>query len=1083
MTGSAPPKVLVHPSFLRLEEELASRILALTGSGAAQHPILVAAPSDRMVRRIRESLADRLGAVIGVECLHYQALAYRVLGGGSRGRMLSTASAPLLETLVETLLAREPDSPLTRYGRSRPGAVRALTRLLSELREAGLGSNALDSGPPAITSLLRAYDDAMGSLAEPGAPGDAGWGDRSEIFRRAAEHAGELPPFRAVFAYGAYELVGINLDLLRALPSREGIHYLIPADPDAPAWAYARTFIERHLEAPIEVLPDSGPDIFVDAARSLWSPEAPDPLPEGKLTWIDVQGPEAELTVAARLALSWIETGVPPWEIGIVARTLDPYRALAETVFERHQLPVDASLSLPLSRHPAIRAFLLLVRILGRDFERQPVIELVRSPLFRKPELSEEEGRGWRPGAWDQWSRAYGITRGVESWTEMLPQLLESQNPRPWIESDSGELERFESRRSAEAASARLLGGVIDRLAKEREAWDRCGSGDDHRAFLRELGERWIRGLDKEGVKDPRDGEVATAWLAVLDEIAGLQGIRNAVRTPGNQEVREVLEFVERSLEESQLPWKNPNGVSFLDFRQARGLSYRHLVVIGCNDGWLPNPSRELPFLTDDVREGLRARTGKPLPLKREAPMEERLLFAQAVTAARDSLTILWQRADAEGKVRAPSPYSREIRRWLPQPPGAALVSVPTHPARNAMWLGNRTGLLTREEAVILAAEAGRTDPVNGVARVLGSLDPELTTALGPSLEMIRRIERFQTDDLAYDGWVETGDTGGRAFSASSLKMLGNCPQTFFFRYVLGVKPLREVNRAYRLDARELGTHVHALLEAVYSDLRDQGHLDGHADRKTLTAAGRAALEKHWESLIAPLGRRLRQQFPLLFQTTQEFWRDETERFLEKDLIRIAEAGHSDFSFETSWNRVIPGDEGEPLSFTGIADRVCRSEAEGWLISDYKTGGNLEKWIEAPKMLRLNQVQLPLYVVLAEAQGKTDADAEALGLGPSFMPDRGFVRTDPVVLEHEKFRDLKDSFLESLTILGNMARNGKFPFRSGFHCTWCEFAGACRKNHYPSRKRVETDPRYRDYFLVQKKSSKAKSIDDLRESS
>jgi hypothetical protein len=223
------------------------------------------------------------------------------------------------------------------------------------------------------------------------------------------------------------------------------------------------------------------------------------------------------------------------------------------------------------------------------------------------------------------------------------------------------------------------------------------------------------------------------------------------------------------------------------------------------------------------------------------------------------------------------------------------------------------------------------------------------------------------------------------------------------------------------------------------------------------------------------MGRRLGTRFPLLFEHTKATWRAELEGFLDKDLRRLAAGGHRLDGLESPWTATVTvplrGRE-RRLSLTGVPDRVTRDRDGRWLISDYKTSGKLEKWILPEKYLRLLQVQLPFYAVLAERMRTPGAiTSEALGLGPAFYPDRGFVRADPVTLDPEVFSgEVREGFLESLAVVDALAADGLFPFNNDFTCQWCEFRNACRRHHYPTRERVEHHPSFEPYFAVQRKA-------------
>ncbi len=931
MTARSAIEVWAHPDVMRLERELTARVRALRASPAeAFDPILVLVPSRRQMLRVRETLAGDAGALLGVEVLTHQALAYRLMEADPERPAPALASRALRETLVESLLESRSGGALAGYVGEHPTALGPLTGVLGELREAGVTAEDLSRAGDGryaaeLASLLGGYEDALARMAA--AP--AGWTDRAGLARLAAKAAGSaaraaskglaassghsalgarVPTYRAVFQYGAYELIGMNLELVRALRVREPLVFLVPGDVAAPAWRYALRFFERHLGVTPRALAEEGEArVFVGAARAFrergGGADGGAERVAVPITFMHTQGPEAELNAAARAALRLIGDGVPPHEIAILARTLDPYAALAETVFGRHSLPVDSSATLPLSRHPKARAFALLVRALANDFERQTMVDLLRSPFLRH-DLPEEKRRRWRPDTWDRWSRRYSIVSGATAWTEDLPSALREEVLPAWLEGDPEETQRFETRRAEDVASAETLAAVVTEWVAERAAWRACRTGAGHARFLRALAARWIRRWNEIDPGDAPDSRaIRGALQGILDELESLDACAAAlgIGAGDSLHLHEVLSFVETSVDDARLPWPSVDGVRFLDVMQARGLTFRHVFLIGFNADLVPRRPREDLFLRDRVRERLRDATANPLAVRREAREEEWLLFAMTVAAATESLTVIWQRADAEGKTRTVSLFLRELSRVAAAPPDVEKdstnpVRVPTHPARAAQHLSDRYGLISREEAALLAADLD-SRPDRGLSSFLKGFDPDLGRALDPGIALARAIERFEGNPkdaclgLRYDGYLPDGLGWERHFSASSLRTLARCPQTFFFAKVLGVRPLEDAAEEYRFGSRELGSLVHEILDHVFRDLAEEKRLRGKDDPKELVIAGLRALRHRWKEALAPLRKRMHAHYPVLFEHAESLWRSEIEAFLAFDLDRLAREG------------------------------------------------------------------------------------------------------------------------------------------------------------------------------------------------
>ena len=287
-------RVLIHPDPLRLESELVALIQDRQSAGhGLPDPTLVLAPTRRLVERLRRVLAGAFPGLLGVEVLHCQGL---VVSVRTRRAPLG-APRPLLEALVRECAEREA-TPLAAYLAPRPRAVRRLTGLFGELREAGL--DRLPDADPDLARLYAAYQEALAQLQTP----LGGWTDRAGLAQHAMAALGPRPG--RVIVYGAHELIGSNLALVDALRPERGTVFLLPVDADAPGWAHARAFIANHLRATPEPLPDPGDERpHLALGRALFS-ETAHAAPPQALRLVHAQGPEAELTFAARQALAWV---------------------------------------------------------------------------------------------------------------------------------------------------------------------------------------------------------------------------------------------------------------------------------------------------------------------------------------------------------------------------------------------------------------------------------------------------------------------------------------------------------------------------------------------------------------------------------------------------------------------------------------------------------------------------------------------------------------------------------------------------------------------------------------------------------
>ncbi len=1086
--------VLLHADLDRLQTELVTRIRSLKQDDRPA-PVLVLAPTQRLVSHLRTVLARELGATLGLEVLHFQGLIHRRLTGDPKGAGLRAAPRALLEELVRSLVTGS-EGELGAYAAKRPGAVRSLASLLGELREAEVTPEALESvsdrpDRKELAELYAAYVRALTELENPG-PDQTAFADRAGLARRAGQCG--TPAWDAVLVYGVYDLVGSNLALVGALSPRRGTTFLVPVDPQAPAHAFARDTVRRHLGEWMALDDPPHPTPNLVAARHLGGEGAP-PVPAA-VDLVNAQGPEAELTYAARLALRHIAAGVEPSEIAVVARSLERYAAPGELVFERHGIPVDSSLGRPARRHPKAIAFRLLLTALSQDFERQTVLELFRSPWFVRPVDP------WPTDRLDRWARDYRLVRSAESWIKDLPRAVADAR-RPYaIKDDPEALAAWESGRAAEVAAARAFGETIEKLNGFREAWFKARRAGDHAVFIRTLAGAWMVAWNQgdPAGQDPDVEELDRVLNGILDDLESLDAL--AARRDGDRRItpQDALSFVESALAGAVLGWSDPQGVRFLDMMQARAIPFTHVILLGFNSGLFPRRARDAAFLPDPVRTRLRS-PSVPLSMAREAPAEERLLLALTLAQAREHLTLSWLRADSEGKAQSPSPFLRDVAGVLPGAPtlrsllesgeDSGVARVPTHPVDATRWHTERSGLVHLEDLLLATAHRAGAQAADSVGAVLQRVDPALAADVLPGLLMVDTIQEFgAAGSLVYDGLIPDMPGWSRPFSASSFDLLGQCPQKHFFSYVLGIRARDDTATDRTFSMIEVGNAFHDLMERVFKDL-DAGHLlDGSRDADTLRAAADTSLDAQWSQVMGTLSHRMRRHLPGLWSQLEPIWRDEFTALLHDDLQRLADGGHTLLGSESGWEMdldlsrgaALLREAGSPEAAGGAAsvpvrvrlDRLTRDADKHLWITDYKTKGNLAKRTEAGEIIRGSKLQLALYLLMGLAKSPGAATAELMGIGPDF-PMRRDEKERRVRLEGRVLDEMRDGLEETFLTLAGLVRRGRFPlYEEQRPCGWCDFKSACRHFHHPTRERVKNHPMFRDFYDTKQKKNQGK---------
>ena len=1019
-------KVLAHIDATVLEQELLSRVDATHPAGEIAGTLIVV-PTTRLAEHLLRKLSEVRPAWLGLEVLHFRSLAFRILE--KSGTTVHTASTHLLEALLRRLLRDRPRNLWSRFVDDRPGALSRLVAAVNDLREAGIEPGDVErigaggERGRALAELYRAYHDEL-ERAE-------GWTDNAGLIRRALSGAaafGKRSP--AVFVHGAYDLIGVHLDLVRALDAATEVTIFLPAQLGTKVSTFSESFAREFLlegdDSPETPQREAAPAVPLTA---LYDEESrPEPAATVRFTFRHTQGTAAEVKIAVRQALRAVREGCPPTEIAIAARTLEPYAAAIEEAFEDEGLPCTSSVGSPVRRHPVVRDFLLLLRVLAEGFPRQATATLLRSPHLRWRSIVDRQPWGEQA---DRWSRQAGIVDGLGPWTEDLPSWV--ARPTSHAGQSAVEREQAERRAAQREPEARRIALAVRALA---DAIPLAPAGwAAHQDRLGKALASLLHEPEDEPGRQARDG-----LRGILEEMGRMERLLGDRREVGFEEMRSWLEeAVDRT--EVTLNRRDDGGPRILDAMQLRGLTFRHLHLLGMNGGLFPRPAREDPILTDEMRRALRERTGRPLAIKSRGSDEERLLLAVLLGSARERVEISWQRADESGRAKTPSLALREVARVALGRPDAAAVReaafhLPSHPTQWLDSVAERTGLLAPREAALSTALHARD------ASAAGALErqcPELASGL----RMLRATQAFAPGCSEYDARIGPPAQADE-LSVSDFETLGSCPLQFFFKKVLRVRGMDDEPSLLEIPRNELGSLIHVLLEEVYGTLMREGRFGQFAD--ILVERGLELIEEHRPRLLGATGDRLARRLPVLWSQLSERWVATLRSFVREDLQRIRQHGWTPVGLEAMHAETLDLGEGIRQGFRGKFDRRFDGPT-GSVVGDYKTSTNLDFRMEPRSMLQGRALQVPLYQMMAGEQSVV----ELLGVHPDLDP--------AVELGEHRFEgfqeDRRTSFRETLRSLLRLRNDGSFPLRPGIQCEWCDYQKACRRNHPPTKNREE----------------------------
>lgn len=1044
-------KVLAHLDPVVLERTLLDELAESSPSSAA----VVIVPTRRLAGHLEQRLLERRPAWLGLDVLHFHSLALRILAetGIPPPQILSPN---LIEAILRGVLRRHRQNRWSRYVRERPGALSSLASSLRDLSEAGLSPDTIertrgDRDGQDLAPLYRGFREELDRLRA------AGWVDDAGLIEAALPHAESFAARRqGIWLHGAYEWIGRHTQLVRALDRRCEVRVLFPFEAGAPVSRYAERFLKRHLRD------GGGEEVAVDAIASaderlplaaLYDEGARPVIAEHpRIVYRTAQGAAAEIKGAVRAALAAVGGGCPPHEIVIAARSLTPYKAALDEVFEQEGLPWTGSLTQPLRNHPAIHDFALLIAVLDENFPRRGTAELLRSPRIRWDRFA---GGGATPrGEYaDGWSRAAGVVGGLDEWAELLVEWA-GQTPGR-AERSGDQLQRATERAAERSEEAKRITAALRRV-HEHVRPDEARTWSGHSDRLTEL--------------------IATAFCTedeVWDDVAVLlsemRSLETIVGETGVVSFGDMRRWLETAIDRTErMPHRRDNGgIRVLDMMQLRGITCRFLFLVGMNSGVLPRPPRPDPVLPDELRETLGG-TDTPLPVKKDGLEEERLLLSLALGAATERIEISWQRADETGRSRTPSLALRETARLSYGAPELAVclrdaVRHPSHPTHALEWLQHTTGMLsTREERLLTTLKSV------GQPRALDEWYPDMT----PGLNLLRATESFEFHDRGFDGRIGATELTQHPLSVSALETLARCPLRFFFQRVLRVREFDEEATPFELTPREIGQQTHDLLERTYAMLRAEGLFDQPLAERVRRA--KEILDEVWADTWRAIAKRLSRRAPALWAAQETRWKAAIAGFVTEDLERIEANAWGAPEIEQTIDRELSFGADRSLHLIGRVDRSFGGGAQR-VIGDYKTGG-VAKLTDETRMLKAETLQVPLYWMLAEAKARV----EVLGVGPRHDPAE-IAAEDRILAFNGLEGKLLDGFRETMRVLTDLIADGVFPLNDTIGCDYCPYELSCRHKHPPTKEREEHAADRADFSdLGKKNKSKKPTLEEVR---
>ena len=1057
-------QILLGPFHPYLEDALIAELTRLKQNEPLA-PVLILVPSNTLRRRLKILVSrERRRNFINLHILTFFQLSRRLLEeryGGQPPPLQD--SGQLEEVLRETIRMQTPGADAFSGLEEKAGGAGALWQTIRDLKDGSVDpataleaarAGLFEESTESVEALLTVYQTFLAGLEN--------WNlrDYADLDLLALEQipaSAYLCSFRRILYYGFYDLTQVQLDVFLALARRYPVTTFFPLLDDGskpPAWTFAARFYERYVHGL------AGSDTPQNLAASVTTSHLSHlPLFAGEIDTARFErekhvpikvfscfGAREEIDAAAKEILRLVdEEGYAFDDIGVVARSLEPYRPWIEEIFAHHRIPFTTSAEPPLGGHPLAKAAILLLNLPLKNYVRTHVIDLLDSPFFNIG-IAAEETTG-RPDLWDLASRLLGIGKGPDEWSR----LGKYAGRGIALAEDDASAHRREI--VVPADQVRALWRIFSALQDDLASLPPEASWSCYVNLWQVLQNKWLA--------PEKTSAVSAAIDDVLQRLAALDAVCEKVS------LAHFLEVYQRRLERGSLrqDQTNSRSVAVLDAMAARGSSFRAVFVVGLNEGMFPRTIREDPFLRDRERELFETVLGYKVATKLGGFDEERLLFTLLVGSAKERLYCLHARNDGDGRPLAPSWYVEELCRAAGEH-SITYIEIPRSEVEKAgVGPFDRVELVPPEELAVRLTLAGKD------AKPIVDLCLPAPSLYVRGRETLRRLEDAGAALGEYDGIVGSAGSywarlAGGGLSPTSLEGYARCPFQFFAGKILGIERLERPEDFEGPAAAEMGLIVHEVLRSFYQELLEAKYFE-------------AAASQHKRDKQAMLRAAARKAF-LAFERDNavgyllawEIIKEQIETLLidvvNRDLDDLEASGYRPLATEYAAEAKLAGNWPAPLNGASLRGRMDRIDydphANRIRVIDYKLKSQRARDPADKDLLRsalrAQRLQPAFYALLAKKVAEefhhpeASIDVAFYFLAPAW--DDGPLAVESIggdIYDGSSGAALK----ANLAFLAESMRRGRFFILPGDHCRLCQVSEICRRQHLPTLWRAEAD--------------------------
>ena len=460
-----------HPS---LENSFVNTIQTLKKDDPLT-PLAVVAPTNWMLNRLQERLVMRQDASPGsrytktsfmnISFMNFYVFASEICrrAGADVGQIVR--HSVVYEYLIAGLLKQHTrGEPLFKNVQSLPALAGSLYQVIQDLADANVHIDSLKEAVKEgfiegaevqkLNGVINLYDLFKQKLKNLHI---SHYADVYHLAASCVQDSKFLKNFKYILAYGFYDLTGVEQDFFGEIFRSHPTMLFLPYQKKHPSFAYVKPFFESFvlgMARDVEELPPvtgfsclmnsqlednahvrefqgeiQNPKLVVsevepsetcgEQSQTIQHPDNTQYLANVHI--INASGKRDEVWTVAKEILQLAGAGYKMDEIGVVARTLEPYADAINKIFQENDIPFTTSTHEPLERYPLVKVIRQILLLKREDYYRPMVVELLNSPYFKAPAF-DHKGVTPRPDLWDILSRRLGIRGGIECWLSRLEQ-------------------------------------------------------------------------------------------------------------------------------------------------------------------------------------------------------------------------------------------------------------------------------------------------------------------------------------------------------------------------------------------------------------------------------------------------------------------------------------------------------------------------------------------------------------------------------------------------------------------------------------------------------------------------------------